>query len=115
VGWNGSLEAARAVASTLDLAVSAGRVTILAAGGSEPHGATAPELQEYYRLRGVKAELHRFDARKPGAALLEKTTEVGASLLVMGACGHSHERETLFGGNTQTVVDTAEIPVVMAH
>jgi nucleotide-binding universal stress UspA family protein len=26
----------------------------------------------------------------------------------MGAYGHSHERETLFGGNTQSVVDEAE-------
>jgi nucleotide-binding universal stress UspA family protein len=33
----------------------------------------------------------------------------------MGAYGHSHERETLFGGNTQTVVDHAEIPVLLAH
>ena len=38
-----------------------------------------------------------------------------ADMLVMGAYGHSHERETLFGGNTQAVVDKAEMPVVMAH
>lgn len=115
VGWNGSLEAARTVALTLDLAAAADRVTVLAGGQGEPHGATTEELLDYYRLRGVEAQAHRFDARKPGPALLEKTLEVGASLLVMGAYGHSHERETLFGGNTQTVVDKAEFPVVMAH
>lgn len=115
IGWNGSLEGARAVALTLDLVAAADRVTILAAGSGEPHGATADELVAYYGLRGVTASVHRFEARRPGAALLEKTREVGASLLVMGAYGHSHERETLFGGNTQTVVDEAEIPVVMAH
>lgn len=115
VAWNGSLEAARAVAVTTDFARAADRVTILAAGSGEPHGATAEELLEYYRLRGVTAEIHRFEARKPGAALLEKTSELGAGLLIMGAYGHSHERETLFGGNTQTVVDTAGIPVVLAH
>lgn len=115
IGWNGSLEAARAVAVTTDFARAADSVTILAAGEGEPHGATADELVEYYRLRGVTAEVHRFDARKPGAALLEKAAEVGAGLLIMGAYGHSHERETLFGGNTQTVVDTAQFPVVLAH
>jgi nucleotide-binding universal stress UspA family protein len=46
---------------------------------------------------------------------LRNTTDLGASLLVMGAYGQSHERETLFGGNTQVVVDTAEVPVVLAH
>jgi nucleotide-binding universal stress UspA family protein len=115
VAWNGSLEAARTVALTLDLMGAANRVTILAGGSGEPHGATAEELCEYYRLRGIKAELHRFEARKPGAALLEKANALGAGLLVMGAYGHSHERETLFGGNTQTVVDHADIPVLLAH
>ena len=115
VGWNGSLEAARAVALTLDLAKAAETVTILSGGAGEPHGATTEELVEYYALRGIAATAIRFDARNPGAALLEKTAEAGASLLVMGAYGHSHERETLFGGNTQTVVDTAETPVVLVH
>jgi nucleotide-binding universal stress UspA family protein len=115
VGWNGSLEAARSVALTLDLIAAAERVTILAAGSGEPHGATAEELRDYYRLRGIDADINRFDARKPGAALLEKSRDLGAGMLVMGAYGHSHERETLFGGNTQTVVDEAEIPVIMAH
>lgn len=115
IGWNGSLEAAKAVALTLDLAATADRVTILAAGKGEPHGATTAELLAYLRLRGITAETHLFEARKPGLALLEKTREVGAGLLIMGAYGQSHERETLFGGNTQSVVDTAEIPVVMAH
>lgn len=115
VAWNGSLEAARAVALTLDLAVAAEAVTILSGGKGEPHGATADELVDYYRLRGVEAAIHRFEDRNPGTALLNKTATLGASLLVMGAYGHSHERETLFGGNTQAVVDQAEIPVVLVH
>ncbi|MFW5655741.1 MAG: universal stress protein [Roseicyclus sp.] len=115
LGWNGSLEAGRAVALTHDLVAAAERVTILAAGSGEPHGATAEELVDYYAMRGIAAEIVRFEARRPGAALLEKAGALGASLLVMGAYGHSHERETLFGGNTQTVVDEAKISVVMAH
>lgn len=115
VAWNGSLEAARSVALTLDLAAVADKVTVLAVGRGQPHGATPEELLAYYRLRGITAEVEQFEARHPGLALLEKTQEIGASLLVMGAYGQSHERETLFGGNTQSVVDKAEIPVVMAH
>jgi nucleotide-binding universal stress UspA family protein len=115
IGWNGSLEAARMVALTLDLVAGAEEATILAGGKGEPHGATAEELVDYYRLRGVTARVLRFEARNPGAALLDKTREIGASLLAMGAYGQSHERETLFGGNTQTVVDSADIPVVLVH
>jgi nucleotide-binding universal stress UspA family protein len=115
IGWNGSIEASRAVALTLDLVAAAEKVTVLAAGTGKPHGATPEDLLDYYRLRGITADLVRFDARNPGMALLEKTAELGAGLLIMGAYGQSHERETLFGGNTQSVVDKAEIPVVLAH
>jgi nucleotide-binding universal stress UspA family protein len=115
IGWNGSIEASRAVALTLDLVGAAHKVTILAAGAGKPHGASPEDLLDYYRLRGITADLVRFEARNPGQALLEKTAELGAGLLIMGAYGQSHERETLFGGNTQSVVDKAEIPVVLAH
>ena len=115
IAWNGSLEAARAVAMTLDLVRVAESVTILSGGKGEPHGATTEELLAYYKLRGINAESHRFESRNPGEALLEKTNELGGSLLIMGAYGHNYERETLFGGNTQAVVDKAEIPVVFVH
>ncbi len=115
IGWNGSVEAARAVALTLDLMAAAEEVTILAGGKGEPHGASTEELEDYYRLRGIKATTRQFESRNPGAALLEQTAGIGADLLVMGAYSHSHERETLFGGNTQTVVDRAEVPVVLVH
>ncbi|MGZ2255968.1 universal stress protein [Roseobacter sp. A03A-229] len=115
VAWNGSLEASRAVALTLDLVASAGSVIILAGGRGEPHGATAEELVDYYKLRGISADVRRFDAESPGVALLDHAKDVGAGLLVMGAYSTSHERETLFGGNTQAVVDDADIPVGLAH
>lgn len=115
LGWNGSMEAGRAVALTMDLIAKADKVTILAGTGGEPHGATTEDLVEYLALRNIKAGVIRFTAKNPGAALLSETKALGASLLVMGAYGDSHERETLFGGNTQTVVDDADLPVVMVH
>lgn len=115
LGWNGSLEAARAVAMALPLIDGADRVTILTGGAGEPHGATTEELVAYLALRRIAAEVRRFDARNPGQGLLDETRAVGASMLIMGAYGESHERETLFGGNTQTVVDGATVPVVLVH
>lgn len=115
LGWNGSMEASRAVALTLDLFAKATKITILAGAGGEPHGATAEDLVAYLGLRNITVEVRRFSAKNPGAALLSETKAVGATLLVMGAYGESHEFETLFGGNTQTIVDDADIPVVLVH
>lgn len=115
IAWNGSLEASRAVAMTMSIAEAAQSVTILAGGKGEPQGAPAEELVAYYGLRGIAAEIHRFETRTPAESLLSITTELGANLLVMGAYGQNHERETLFGGNTQVVVDKAEIPVILVH
>ena len=115
IGWNGSMEAARAVALTLPLISAAEKVTILSSGQGEQNGATTVDLVEYLSLRNVNAEVRTFNSRSPGKGLLDETRAVGATLLVMGAYGDSHERETLFGGNTQTVVDEATLPVVMVH
>lgn len=115
IGWNGSIEAARAVALSMPLIEGADKVTILSAG-EEIHGATCEDLIAYLALAGVHASLDRFEAKGSiGRALLEHTVSSGADMLIMGAYGDSHERETVFGGNTQVVVDQAMIPVILVH
>jgi nucleotide-binding universal stress UspA family protein len=115
IAWNGSLEASRAVATTLGLARSADKVTILSGGKDGAQGVGVDALVAYYALHEITAHIHLFEARNPGETLLKKTSELGASMLVMGAYGQNHERETFFGGNTQAIVDKAEIPVVLVH
>ncbi len=115
IGWNGSLPAARAVASSLSVVLAAQKVTILTGGKVQVHGPTAEELQEYYALRGIAAQIVKFDGKDAAQALLEQARAVGASLLVTGAYSHSHETEMLFGGNTERIVDNMQMPVLMAH
>lgn len=116
IAWNGSLEASRAVALSMPLLEAAGEVTILSTKATE-HAATAEELQRYLELKSVGSKIHVFEAagRVVGKQLLEECRNVGAGLLVMGAYHDSYERESVFGGNSQAVVDTARIPVVLAH
>lgn len=116
IGWNGSLEATRAVAQSMALIENASRVTILSSYSSE-HAATAEELQRYLELKGVASDIHSFKAKggNVGRQLLEETDRVGAGTLIMGAYHDSYERETVFGGNSQAVVENATIPVVMVH
>ena len=115
VGWNGSLPAARAVASSLDVVQSAKRVSILTGGKVQSHGPTVDELVAYYAMRGIKAEIVPFEEKDAATGLLKGCERIGASLLVIGAYSHSHETEMLFGGNTERIVDNTEMPILMAH
>lgn len=115
VGWNGSLPASRAVASSLDIVHAAKRVSILTGGKVQSHGPDVDELVAYYALRGIQAEIVRFDGKDAAKELLKTSKDIGASLLVIGAYSHSHETEMLFGGNTARIVDKTEMPILMAH
>jgi nucleotide-binding universal stress UspA family protein len=116
LAWNGSAEAARAVAQCLDVLEQADTVWVLSNGENAGPGTSAEELIAYLALHGVAAEVAPFTAeRRIGRELLAASTRLGADMMVMGAYGDSHERETIFGGNTQTVVDTAEMPVLLSH
>ena len=115
IAWNGSTEAARAVALTMGIIEKAGEVVILSCG-TEIHGANAEDLQVYFTDRGISANVDRFTAEKKiGEELIERSKAAGADLMIMGAYGDSHEHESVFGGNTQYVVDNADIPVILVH
>lgn len=115
IGWNGSAEASRAVAMTMGIIQNASQVTILSAG-TEMNGADSDSLAEYFASRGIQSSVQRFKAkRKVGRDLLKHAIASDADTLIMGAYSDSHEKETIFGGNTQYVVDHAEMPVVFVH
>lgn len=115
IAWNGSTEASRAVALTPGIIEGASEVTILSSG-AEVHGATAEDLKSYLHERGTEARVEMFSAkRKFGPKLLEMAAEVGADTMIMGAYSDSHERETIFGGTTQAVVDRSSMPVIFVH
>ncbi|MEM7752240.1 MAG: universal stress protein [Pseudomonadota bacterium] len=116
IGWNGSLEATRAVAMALPLIASAKSVTILSGGTSQP-AAGPEELVRYLELKEIDSKVRKFDAKgaNVGESLLQETKGAGCGTLIMGAYHDSYERESLFGGNSQTVVAQADIPVVLVH
>jgi nucleotide-binding universal stress UspA family protein len=65
---------------------------------------------------GFTASVCRLQSGAHGAAetLLAAAREQGG-LLVMGGYGHSRLREWIFGGFTQRILRSAEIPVLIAH
>ena len=89
---------------------------ILFVGKQDPYQPTPEDLQSYLKTRGIESSIIRLEGKKNVAqGLLEQSNSLGADLLIMGAYGESHERETLFGGNTQSIVDNARMPVLMVH
>lgn len=115
IAWNGSTQASRAVALTLGVIEQASEVVILSSG-DQIDGASAEDLERYLNERGAVARIHMFSAkRKIGERLLAAAAEVGVDTMIMGAYSDSHERETIFGGTTQAVVDQSTMPVILVH
>jgi nucleotide-binding universal stress UspA family protein len=116
IAWNGSAEAARAVAAAMPLITEAGKVLILTAPERTATGEDAKHLAASLAMHGVKAEVKRVSAAGDIAkALLGAAGRAGADLLVMGAYSHSRLRELVFGGVTRHVLKDAALPILMVH
>ncbi len=116
VAWNGSREAAGAIAAALPIIVEAAQVTLV----SEPerHGADgAASLVAYLARHGVSAASVDLNAgnRAIGERLIATATAAGADLLVMGAYGHSRLRELVLGGATLSALKRPTLPLLMVH
>jgi nucleotide-binding universal stress UspA family protein len=116
VAWNGSAESTRAVFGALSLLLNADRLHVLTAQTPRTWIETGEGLADYLGWHGLICEVHPIYPEKDvGSALLARTKELSASLLVMGGYGRSRMRERIFGGVTRYVLDHCDIPVLIAH
>jgi nucleotide-binding universal stress UspA family protein len=121
VAWNATRESIRAVADALPLLVKADAVEVLlvdhqrhpAGHGQEPGADIARHLARH----GAHVEVRRLSSRGKdvGRLLLSEAAAFSADLLEMGAYGHTHLREWMFGGVTRTVLYEAGLPVLMSR
>ncbi|MGB5734360.1 MAG: universal stress protein [Thiohalocapsa sp.] len=117
IGWNGSAQAAHAVAAAMAYLQGAESVTVYTCRRHEHTEPTPPELVKYLGWHGVKAQVRTIDAHDPhvGEALLAAAAEDNINLLVVGAYSRSRLRELILGGVTEHVMTSAEMPVFMLH
>ena len=116
LAWNGSREAARAMAEAMPFLGRATSVLVLEMdSGPEPEASI--EAARALAAHGVRAEArHTVTAGvAAGEILLSTAAETGADLLVMGAYGHTRLRELAFGGVTRTVFAHMTLPVLAAY
>lgn len=118
VHWNASTETSRVVSDSLRLLRLAERVTLLSVEGNMVPGPEAADMISYLSAHGVKAtDIHvRPESRsRAGEAILAQARRIGADLILKGAYTQSRLKQMIFGGATQYILQSADIPVILSH
>jgi nucleotide-binding universal stress UspA family protein len=119
VCWDGSRQAARAIADAMPLLTKAGRVEIVIITNErgkqdEIEGA---DMGQHLARHGLKIDVHRIAGGNIDVAdaLLSHAADSGADFMVMGGYGHSRLREFVLGGVTHSMFRSLTIPALMSH
>jgi nucleotide-binding universal stress UspA family protein len=120
VGWDGSMQAIRAIDAALPLLQRADSVKLALVNPdelSELHGEEpGADMALYLARQGVVVDVVVERTRAAtGDALIFLARTCGAGLLVAGAYGHSRFRELVLGGVTRELLDRSPFPVLFAH
>lgn len=118
VCWKETAEAARAIAASMPFLADAKRVIIAAVEEGDPSlSNSVADLSRQLAWHGITAriELISSGGRPASEVLLASARSQRADLLVMGAYGHSRVRQVVFGGFTQSVIESADTAVLMMH
>jgi nucleotide-binding universal stress UspA family protein len=116
VAWDGSAEAAAALAAAVPLLKLAGSVTILEVDDGSIK-APAEEAATYLSRHDIKATIVRADREGDVASnvMLAAAKSGNFDYLVMGGFGHRGFVEAIFGGVTRRMLTKSPIPVLLAH
>lgn len=118
VAWNGSREAVRAVHDALPLLRAAQNVEVIAINpDSGRDEIPCADICVHLARHGahVEAKESRTKSIDVGEEILTRAADGAATLIVMGAYGHSRMRELVFGGATREILAHMTIPVFMSH
>jgi nucleotide-binding universal stress UspA family protein len=120
IAWNGSREAARALAEAMPYLHKASSVTVVVAGEpipDNPQEMLNNELEAHLKHHGIEAEIRRVKSQDgdDGSAIMDEAKRREADAIVMGGYGHSRLREWLLGGVTYDLMHQSPIPIVIAH
>ncbi len=119
VCWDGSRQAARAIADAMPLLEKAGQVEIVIVTDErgkqdEIEGA---DIGQHLARHGLKVEVKRIAGGNIDVAdaLLSHAADSGIDFIVMGGYGHSRLREFVLGGVTHSILRSMTVPVLLAH
>ena len=115
IAWNGSTEVSRAIAVSMPVIAEAETCQHPVRGRRVmTRRRAAADLQALSAEYGIDAApIAISSGGRIGQRLLDAAGSAGADLLVMGAYGRSRGREMILGGATQSIVEDAEMPVLL--
>jgi len=120
VGWDGSMQAIRAIDAAMPLLQRAATIklalinpdTLSGLHGEEP----GADMALYLARQGVRVDVVVERTRATaGDALVSLARASGAGVLVAGAYGHSRFRELVLGGATRELLERSPVPLLLAH
>jgi nucleotide-binding universal stress UspA family protein len=117
VAWNGSREAARALADAMPLLERAKSVEVFMAGEQHIGDLPGADIATHLARHKIGVEVHQSAATgvSVGDALLSRAAAIGADLIVMGGYGRSRLRDFILGGVTRHMLQHLTVPVHMSH
>ncbi|PIT02052.1 hypothetical protein TSA1_15730 [Bradyrhizobium nitroreducens] len=120
VGWKDTREARRAVRDAMPFLTRASKVTITEICTSDEQDAAHRRVRDvanYLAKHGVNCEheIRVHTAEADAGYLIRLAKDVHADLIVTGGYGHSRLGEWIFGGMTQSLLQEAEICLLMSH
>ena len=118
VCWDGSRNAARAIADSQPFLSRAKVIEVVTIGtdikSNENPGA---DIAHHLARHGLNIELKKIvvtDLDVPNA-ILSHAADVSGDFIVMGGYGHSRLREFIHGGATRGILATMTVPTFMSH
>jgi len=117
IAWKDTREAAGAVRAALPFIRAAGHVTVFVVTEDEESDKSHLRLVRMLRWHNANVTIQALleHSRTPVEVLLDAAAQANCGLLVMGGYGHTRLREAVFGGFTRAVLQSATLPVLMAH
>jgi len=115
IAWNQSIDAARAVAGAMPILAHADSVSIVTSGPENRAGPKVRDVQQYLAHWGVSAEKISTKGKDPVREIEQVYGKVQADMLVIGAYSRGRIREVVFGGVTEHMVFSTNIPVFALH
>jgi nucleotide-binding universal stress UspA family protein len=116
--WNGSREANRALADALPCLRRARQVGVVCFDKPDEALFSRLELNDldaWLRRHGVQASIVQHPAQWSVAEALKTwLANVDCDLLVMGAYGHGHLRESVLGGVTRSMLASVPVPMLIS-
>jgi nucleotide-binding universal stress UspA family protein len=116
--WDGSRNAARAIADANPFLARARAIEVVTVGADiKSDEIPGADIAHHLARHGLKIEVKSIvasDLDVPNA-ILSHAADVSADFIVMGGYGHSRLREFVLGGATRGILATMTVPTLMSH